>query len=368
MKKDIENIIKILVQETKRIKKKNKKFSPVSIGPITRPMGSIFSMDAAVSENLNEGVGQKPVPKKFDHLKWKLNQSQKHFLDDFINIPDETLKEKDYEYASKMTGIPVKNIKSIKNTYADLKTPEQFAQEALRAQKELGLGGGNPKVAQEIEQSANSQMTDVRDLPKEKTGRQWSMNPNPEFRNKSLSQIQYEDEMEGMGGRFKRMHERELPSFMYEWLMYFMEGSDDIKLNESKLMNDFNSSKFDNYKFVFLSIDSLVKESGSHPYDNGAVGKIKEILQIEDKLKEFNSTFGTNFMISNQYTGSDGFLKVVLENFQRTDGRSVENIKMIDMSDTDIKKAISLGYYDQFTTNRSITANDPVTVARNIIG
>lgn len=357
-KQELDNILKILAEEAKKIKKKKKKhFSPVAIAPTRRPMGSIFSMDAAVSmaENLNEGIGQKPVPKKFDHLKWKLDQFQKHFLEDFINIPDEDLKEKDFEYASKKTGIPIASIKSIKNTYAEKKSPEAEATDMKRVLSHLGLAGGS--LDQNTIDDANKEFTGARDLPKSNSGKDWSMNPNPEFRNKSLHQIDYEDKLAAeAGGGLRKKHERELPDFMYEWLLYFIEGGENNKITESKLMNDFNSTNFKKYKFILFSFDVTLKESNAHAYDNVSTdAKLKQLAEFRDNLKEFNSTFGTNFVIYNQFTGTDGFLKVVVENAQITDGNRVYNREIIDMENTDIKKAISLGYYDKFTTTRSIT-------------
>lgn len=349
-KKDtIESIIKLLKEETKRLKKKKKNKSPIAAPILRRPMGSIFYMDAGVSmaESLNEGYGQKVVAKKFDHLKWQLNEFQKHFLDDFINIADDSLKKEDYEYASKRTNIPIESIKSIKNTLSDKKTPEATLEEIEKNHRELVVGTLDV---------ANNQFTDVRDAPKNKEGKQWPMNHNPEFRGKSLKELKWEDEMSSLGGKLVRKHERELPGFMYEWLLYFIEGNEKFKITESKLMNDFHSTKFDKYKFILFSFDVSLKESKSHSYDLVSTdSKLKELEEFNEKINEFNNTFATNFIITNQYTGSDGFLKVVIENAQTTDGKDIYNRKFIDMEDNDIKKAISLGFYDQFTTTRSIT-------------
>lgn len=351
----IDKILKLLAEEAKRLKKKKKK-SPVSAPILRRPMGSIFYMDAGVSmaESLSEGYGQKPVTKKFDHLKWKLNDFQKQFLDDFIDIPDESLKQDDIVYASRRTGIPVDSIKSIRNTYKEKKTPEQIAMEMRNIQNKLGLGCG--MLDEKTIEDANLQFTDVRDLPKEKNGRLWSMNPEPEFRGKSFKELSYRSEMQDLGGELRKLHERELPGFMYEWMLYFIEGNDILKITESKLMNDFHSSKFDKHKFVLFSFDVSLKESKAHAYDLASSdSKMKELKEFSEKVREFNETFGTNFIIANQYTGNDGFLKVVLENAQITDGKRVYNKKLINMEDNDIKKAISLGFYDESTISRSIT-------------
>jgi len=359
-KETIESILKLLAEETKRIKKKKKKkHSSVSAPIITRPFGSMFYMDVGVStaESINESRSIiKPITKKFDHLKWKLSDFQKQFLDDFIGVPDEQLKEKDFEYASKRTGIPVASIKSIKNTHTEKKTPEELHKENLKIQRELGLGGG--MLDEKVIEDANTELTQVRDLPTDKSGKLWSMNPNPEFRNKSLGQIKYEDNLSAeAGGGVNKMHERKLPKFMFEWLLYFLEGSEKFKITESKLLNDFHSNKYEDYKFILFSIDSLMKESGAHPYDIASNTRMSETKEVEQKLKEFNEMFGTNFIIGNQYTGVDGFLKIVIENAQATDGNRVYNRKFIDMNDTDIAKAMALGYYgqDQFVKSRSIT-------------
>lgn len=351
-KKLINTILRLLEQETKKIKKKKNRI--VSSPIIKRPMGSFFSLDVGVSmaESLNEGYGQKPVTKKFDHLKWPLNEFQKHFLEDFIEVPDESLKLEDYKYMSSRTGIPVESLKSIKNTLSSRRTEEEIFEEMKNIQNQLGLGGG--MLDDKTIEDANSQFTDVRDISKDK--KSWSMNQNPEFRNKSLKELEYDSKTAGLAGKLTREHEKELPGFMYEWLMYFIEGTEEFKITESKIMNDFHSTKFDKSKYVLFSLDMILKESKAHAYDNSSANYgLKELQNFRDKINEFNDTFKTNFIIANQYTGSDGFLKVVLENAQLTDGEKTYNRKSINMDDNDIKKALYLGFYDQFTTTRSIT-------------
>lgn len=332
-KKDsINNILRLLEEETKKLKKKKKKkFSPVAITPFRRPMGSIFSMDAGVSmgESLNEGYGQKPVTKKFDHLKWKLNEFQKHFLDDFIEIPDESLKESDFEYASKRTGIPAASIKSIRNTYGVKKTPEETVDKLKKMHQEI-VGG--------TLDAANAQFTDVRDIPQEKSGRFYPMNPEPKFRGKSLKELSYESDMNELGGQLGRIHERELPDFMYEWLMYYIEGSGKMNIKESKLLNSIFSDSPIKYKYVLFSLDVPIKENKASAYDLMSNKNLPELKEFNNLVEEFNKTFGTNFIIEYQYTGNDKFLKVVLENAQNTDGKKVFNKKQIDMSMTDERR------------------------------
>jgi len=330
-KKDsINSILRLLEEETKKLKKKKKKkkFSPVAITPFRRSFGSIFSMDAAVSESLNEGYGQKPVTKKFDHLKWKLNEYQKHFLDDFISIQEESLKASDYEYASKQTGIPAASIKSIRNTYGS--EINSASNDELKKHHQDTVG--------KMLDDANDTFTDVRNIPQEKNGKVFQMNPEPKFRGKSLKELEYEKEMNVLGGKLGRIHERELPGFMYEWLMYFVEGSGKMKIKESKLLNSIFLDSPIKYKYVMFSLDVPIQENKISAYDLMSNKNLSELKEFNNLVEEFNKTFGTNFIIEYQYTGNDKSLKVVLENAQNTDGQKVFNRKQIDMSFTDERR------------------------------
>jgi len=323
-KQEIENILKILAIESKKIKRKKNKFSPVAIAPIKRPMGSMFFMDAVVSEMLNEESAIKPITKKFNHLKWQLNDFQKQFLDDFITIPDEGLKDKDFDYASKRTGIPVVNLKSIRNTYG---SPEFAYAKPDAIQGSIFDAAHKGPTAIELGLTG-------KELPKELGGRLWPMNPKPDFRGQTPGETIYKAK-NGEKGGLEKKYERELPNFMYEWLLYFIEGTEQFKITESKAMNDLNSTMFDKYKFILFSFDITLKESKAHPYDLASNIQLAQLKEFYDKVKEFNSTFGTNFVLHNQYTGEDGMVKVVLENAQLTDGTNVYNREFLDMSMTD---------------------------------
>ncbi|HQC37907.1 MAG TPA: hypothetical protein PLF98_06335, partial [Thermotogota bacterium] len=61
--------------------------------------------------------GQKPLPKQFDHLKWKFNNNQKYYLDELCSVDPNSITESDIKSASKFLGVPEKNVKSILNTY-----------------------------------------------------------------------------------------------------------------------------------------------------------------------------------------------------------------------------------------------------------
>jgi hypothetical protein len=63
------------------------------------------------------GIALRPLPRQFDHLKWPLNDNQRHYLHDLCNVNPDSIRESDIKSASKYLGIPEKNVKSILNTY-----------------------------------------------------------------------------------------------------------------------------------------------------------------------------------------------------------------------------------------------------------
>lgn len=337
-KKSLDIILGLINEEAKRIKKKKKK-SKVSAPVLTRPMGSIFFMDAAVSLNENEEkYAGKPVTKKFNHLKWSLNDFQKQFLDDFISIPEESLREADYKYVSNRTGIPVESIKSIRNTLGETR-PKQPSNEELRERHKNVVGG--------MLDAANQQFTDVRDLPKDKSGRFYPINNEPEFRGVSPREMMYNKELKTMlnmeidrgrdclDGALDRGGSVQLPEFMFEWLMYFLEGSGSAKIKNSQILDERFSKKYIKPKFIMFSIETPIQETAIAAYDLMSNKQLESLKGFENKIKEFNDTFNTNFVIEYQYTGDDGFLTVVLENMQYLKDGKVHNSKRIDMTQTD---------------------------------
>jgi len=337
-KSTLDIILKLITEETKRIKKK-KKNSKVSIPVLKRPMGSISFMDSAISLNESDGrYAGKPITKKFNHLKWPLDDFQKQFLDDFISISEKNLREADYKYASNRTGIPIESIKSIRNTLGETKKI-QPSENDLRAKYEDVVGG--------MLYDVNKQFTDVRDLPKDKNGRFYPMNNEPEFRgvtpgemmyNKRLKddlQVGIERGIDCKNGVLDRGGNVKLPDFMFEWLMYFIEGSEIVNITKSEILDERFSNKSINHKYVMFSIDAKINESKISGLDLMSNKHLKELKMFEEKIKEFNESFGTNFEIEHQFTDSKGLLKVFLENKQILRNGNIQNLKRIDMTQTD---------------------------------
>lgn len=323
-------MLNLLSEEAKRIKKKKKK-SPVSAPVITRPLGSMFYMDAAVS--LNEGAAIKPITKKFDHLKWKLNDYQKQFLDDFINIPDESLKEKDYEYASKQTGISVDSLKSIKNTYG-VSELNYYKEDVIKDSKFDATHKGITYAEYDIEPFYRHDVVNFKTITPEELS--------------SIKKTKNQKKLETSGfdehGGLVKSFEKVLPEFMYEWLMYFIEGSETITVRDSKVLDRAFSSR--KTKYVSLDFKPLLEEVKGGSMDFNSNKKTGDIFELEKLLKEFNSTFGTNFIIENQFSTKDGLMKVFIENFQTTDGQNTFNKKMINMPS--IEKVDSKKLLQQF--------------------
>lgn len=343
MKKvSLEHILKILSEEAKRIKKKKNKFSPVAIAPIRRPMGSIFSMDVGVSmaESINENenkVAIKPITKKFDYLKWKLNDFQKQFLDDFINIPAHTLKEKDYQYASNRTGIPVSSIKSISNTYG---TPEvSYVKPDVIEGSKFNAAHVGPKYSEfGIEPHYRHDVVNFKKVTPEESR---EMKKTPMQKELEMSNYDKKGMAKDVGeGGMKRLYERELPPFMYEWVMYYIEGTEEIKVKDTKVLERAFASR--KTKYVSVEFEPVLEEGKNKKMDYDSNKKTGEIFALEEILKEFNSTFGTNFIVEHQFVKEDGKLKIAIENFQNTDGKNNFNKKKIEMPSTDKVDPIKL--------------------------
>ncbi len=107
-----------------------------------------------ISEN------QKPLPKQFDHLKWKFSNNQKYYLDDLCNVDPNSITESDIKNASKFLGIPEKNVKSILNTY-NTYDPMSEAVFELRPDSPFRLGN-KPVTVDDVMSTAELNRAPVR--------------------------------------------------------------------------------------------------------------------------------------------------------------------------------------------------------------
>lgn len=280
------------------LNKKKKKKAKIKQPLMATPTGSIFFMDSAVStisENektkkkvLTESLANKKVPNTFDHLKWTLNQQQKHFLQDFIDIHPNTLKESDYDYASKITEIPTKNIKSIQNTYGSWKDKtDELNPQDINSYGKFAFGKGDVFNAKDYDlpQKYRDDVVNFKTISKDEAD-------NLRYPKNSLRQKKYESDLAGSIGGTIRKSDVKKPKDNYdEWLKYYIIGEAKpkvCKLNSEKnqIEVDFEPSE-DYYDFHKSMLNSNKKS--------------KFWIGVESLVNQFNDAFGTYYMIEDQY-------------------------------------------------------------------
>ena len=291
---DIDNISDL--EEVKKKRKKNPNL-------MATPTGSIFFMDAAVSgisenkktENkknkkkvLTESLANRKVPKTFDHLKWSLNQQQKHFLQDFIDTHPDTMKESDYEYASKITGIPAKNVKSIQNTYGSWNgKSDELDPQDINSYGKFAYGKGDVFNAKDYDfpQKYRNDVVNFKTISKDEAD-------NLRYPKKSLRQRKYESDLAGSIGGSVRKSDVKRPEDNYdEWLKYYIVGEakpKDCRLNKEKNQIEVDFEPSDDYYDFHKSMLNSNKKS-------------KFWISVESLINQFNDAFGTYYMIDDQY-------------------------------------------------------------------
>lgn len=282
---------KLELEENKK-KKKKKKLTPMS-------SGAIFYMDAAVSAIsesnkkkdktlLSEVLANKKLPTTFDHLKWKLDASQKHFLQDFIDTPPKGMKESDYEYASKRTGIPAKNIKSIQNTYGSWnKNSDMLDPQDINSYGRFAFGKGDTFNAKEydIPQKYRDDVVNFKTISKDEAD-------TLRYPKKSLRQKKYESDLQGaIKGYVKRSNIKKSEDNFDEWLKYYIIGeakpkSCKINTDKGQIEVDFEPSE-DYYDFHKSMLNSNKKS--------------KFWISVESLVNQFNDAFNTYYTIEDQY-------------------------------------------------------------------
>jgi len=284
IRNSLENYFKIkeFVEEGKKKKKKSKK-PYYSTATMQTPTGSIFYMDAAVGENaLHEVSAAKVLPMKFNHLKWKLNEEQKHFLDDFVNIHPDTLRDSDYKYASKRTGIPEGSLKSIQNTYGGWNKPK----EVIDNSHGRYAIGEKPITAKEyeFEQKYRNDVVNFKTISKDQADAL-------RYPKKTKKQKEYESNLyKSIKGGIQRSNT--LKEVKYDdWAMYYIIGKlspKDGRINEQKKIVEIDFEPTADYNDFQKSMLNSNKKS-------------KYWIEVEKLLEEFNEGFGTTFQVVEQY-------------------------------------------------------------------
>lgn len=300
---------------------------------------SIIIDENAISDKSNLlSESQKPLPKQFDHLKWKLNNNQKYYLDELCSVEPSSITESDIKSASKFLGIPEKSVKSILNTYNAYDSLREGGHTDSVDSINSRLTFGNKAVnAFDIGIDNNANVKPIRFINQ-------IVNNPPTM---SKSRMEYEAYKQKKDRKLYRAEkgeehpsksiERFYESLNKSLMMYlFVEANPkDINLRfDNKIQIDFESIIEEGEKFNKLD--------GGPNYENDFHKFIKGLLE------DFNKKFGCKYIIY-EHIKTDNGVRIFIEN----------NVtKQIDMSQD------SLGMMKKFLlpkiiTGHKIQTNDP---------
>lgn len=280
------------------LNEKKKKKKKIKQPLMARPSGTIFFMDAGVStisegkesekKILNEVLANKKVPKTFDHLKWSLNQQQKHFLQNLIDTHPDSMKEGDYEYASKITGIPAKSIKSIQNTYGSWNGKfDELNPQDINSYGKFAYGKGDVFNAKDYDfpQKYRDDVVNFKTISKDEADAL-------RYPKKSLRQKKYEADLAGsINGYIKKSNVKKPEDNYDEWLKYYLIGEIKPKncaVNKDKGQIEIDFEPTEDYYDFHKSMLNSNKKS-------------KFWIGVESLVNQFNDAFGTYYMVEDQF-------------------------------------------------------------------
>ena len=320
---DIEDLRGSAENLDERKKKKKRKNNPYIL---RRPSFNLYYMDAAVSGGdmgggdsgggISEGrhmvVGTgglfRETPRIFDHLKWSLNDEQKQFLYDFINSREDTLKESDWEYASKITGIPAKSIKSIRNTYGEVDKKVNDIIENGYVAKGEGMPSdsrysanhaGIPATEYDLPMGYRDDVVNFKTVSKEEADAM-------RFPRKTLRQKEYESGLKSLiGGDYTKVHEIASDKNLDEWARYYIAGK--LKPKETRVKDRILEIDFEPSESYYNFEKSMLASNKKSPF----------WFEVENVLEEFNKVFGMNYKVKEQYdltNSKSKCVRIVLKN------------------------------------------------------
>ncbi|MEK6829533.1 MAG: hypothetical protein AABY15_05395 [Nanoarchaeota archaeon] len=232
-----------------------------------------------IDENFKSGKfiiseNQKPLPKQFDHLKWKLNNNQKYYLAELCDVNPDTIVESDIKKASKFLGIPEKNVKSIINTYNTYNPMAEAVQE-LSQDSPFLLGNKPVTVAGAGMNVHNSNRAPVR-----ANRTTWPLQDTmTKLEKKTMDYAVKKNRMldrAGKGSDKEKYYESVYTSLM---MYLFCEiNPKDINLNHNNQIQ--------------IDQEPILIEGETFSMENSTYRK------VNDLLKSFNKIFKTNFKIS----------------------------------------------------------------------
>lgn len=280
------------------------------------------------------------VPTTFDHLKWKLNHNQKHYLGDLCSVDPNSLSESDYKNASKFLGIPEKSVKSIINTYSSYSTMSETHGDSEEARNSRLTFGNKAATAFDIGIEDNATKGPIRSSAQ--------INNNPPTMSKP--RMKYELEKDMLDRRLYRAEkgeehpvkarERFFENLNTSLMMYLYCESNpkDINLREDgKIQLDFES---------IISENEFNQFTGGYNYETEKYKSIKKLLD------EFNDRFGCSYVIYDHVNINDTQRLYIEHNV-------TEQVDMSEDSVAMMKKFL----LPKVITGHKIQTNDPSVAA-----
>lgn len=236
--------------------------------------GRLYQIDESVCSGkliLNEN--QKPLPRQFDHLKWKLSNNQKYYLQELCEVDPNSLRESDYKNASKFLGIPEKNVKSALNTYS---TYDPMSEVVFEGSPDSPFRLGNKPITVGEVLSAE----DANRAPVRANRTTWPAQDvvTPAYR-KTMSKAQEKNMILDKNGKYSSK-EKYYEGLRKSLMMYlFCElNPKDISLNHRGQIQ--------------IDQEPVLEEHETFNMENHTFRKVKTLL------KSFNKMFDCNFRIS----------------------------------------------------------------------
>lgn len=249
---------------------------------------------------LSEGYGFAPVPKTFDHLKWKFTPNQKHYLQRMCEESFDTLSESDYKNASKFLGITEASVKSIINTYGSKSKSREHGGDSQAAIKSRLTFGNKPATAIDIGLTA-----DISKLPI-KSNTQIHTNDRGVTYNEMSNDVysKFKDRVLYRDGSDKEHLSKSRERFF--------EG-----LNKSLMMylyceahpSDINLRHDDKLELEF---EQTIEESNLNQLDGGPNFENEKHKFIKGLLEDFNKKFGCRYVICD-HIKYNGKIKIFIE-------------------------------------------------------
>lgn len=286
------------------------KFEPFKVTGVIREVER-KNLEYGKLHESHGGYAGKPLPKIFNHLKWKLNTNQKYYLDDLCSVNPDSLNESDIKNASKFLGIPEKNVKSIINTYSTYSTVSETHGDSKAAIASRLTFGNKAANAFDIGIENNANNGPIKSSSQ--------INNNPPTMSKS--RIQYEAEKQRLDRKlYKTEKEGEHPVKSRE---RFYEN-----LNTSLMMYLFCESNPKDINLredgkIQIDFEPIIFESNFNNLSGGPSYETEKYKRIKNLLEDFNNKFGCSYVVC-EHINLESYQRIFIEH----------NItKQIDMSE-----------------------------------